>query len=55
MSDADNLIYDWNRADGGGWAKPAQKIEFDDETLRDGPAVPSVTTPPSRRRSRSSS
>lgn len=42
--DRENLIYDWNVADGG-TRKPPQTIFFDDETLRDGLQSPSVTTP----------
>ncbi len=40
----DSLIYDWNTVDG---APPARerKIEFDDETLRDGLQSPSITNP----------
>lgn len=38
------LIYDWNVRDGT--FKPAQSIEFDDETLRDGLQSPSVISPP---------
>ena len=38
------LIYDWNVAEGA-LAKPAQRIEFDDETLRDGLQSPSVVSP----------
>jgi len=41
----DDLIYDWNAAGDGGWKKPAHRIEFDDESLRDGLQSPSVTTP----------
>ena len=37
------LIYDWNLK--GEPRKPKQKIEFDDETLRDGLQGPSVTDP----------
>src|SRR6185436_916241 len=38
------LIYDWN--DGGDAPRrPAHRIEFDDETLRDGLQSPSVVTP----------
>jgi 2-isopropylmalate synthase len=41
----DDLIYDWNVA-GERPARPsAKKIEFDDETLRDGLQSPSVTDP----------
>lgn len=35
-----DLIYDWNED-----KKPQQKLEFDDETLRDGLQSPSVTIP----------
>jgi isopropylmalate/homocitrate/citramalate synthase len=46
MRPADHeLIYDWN-VQGGGPARPARAIEFDDETLRDGLQSPSVTSPP---------
>ncbi|GAC1430814.1 MAG: hypothetical protein NVSMB68_03060 [Thermoanaerobaculia bacterium] len=41
--DAD-LIYDWN-AGTEGPVRPARRIEFDDETLRDGLQSPSVTDP----------
>lgn len=41
--DKSELIYDWNTA--GRNARPMQKIEFDDETLRDGLQSPSVITP----------
>jgi len=40
-----DLIYDWNSAGGGGWKKPPHRIEFDDESLRDGLQSPSVVTP----------
>ncbi|HUP01952.1 MAG TPA: LeuA family protein [Gemmatimonadota bacterium] len=40
----DDLIYDWN-AEGGDLVRPAQSIEFDDETLRDGLQSPSVKDP----------
>ncbi len=39
-----SLIYDWNRA-GEGLEPPSYKIEFSDETLRDGLQSPSVTDP----------
>jgi isopropylmalate/homocitrate/citramalate synthase len=43
--DLEHLIYDWN-VDGEKPARPsARKIEFDDETLRDGLQSPSVTDP----------
>jgi 2-isopropylmalate synthase len=38
------LIYDWNDA-GDAPRRPAHRIEFDDETLRDGLQSPSVVTP----------
>lgn len=46
MSELDEkeLIYDWNLVNPVG--KPDKKIEFDDETLRDGLQCPSVTDPP---------
>src|SRR5690349_16605653 len=43
MNDRD-LIHDWNEA-GERWEKPAFKVQFDDETLRDGLQSPSVRTP----------
>ncbi len=39
----DELIYDWNRL---GFAPDSRRIEFDDETLRDGLQSPSVIDPP---------
>jgi 2-isopropylmalate synthase len=39
------LIHDWNDA-GERWEKPPFKIQFDDETLRDGLQSPSVLSPP---------
>ncbi len=45
MSERTDLVYDWNAAGPEGWPKPARKIEFDDETLRDGLQSPSVVTP----------
>jgi len=45
MSATDDLIYDWNGAGEGGWTKPSHRIEFDDESLRDGLQSPSVVTP----------
>jgi isopropylmalate/homocitrate/citramalate synthase len=42
--DKDGLIYDWNHADGE--QATARRVEFDDETLRDGLQSPSVTDPP---------
>ena len=44
MDNLENLIHDWN-VDGEQPAKPARRIEFDDETLRDGLQSPSVTDP----------
>jgi 2-isopropylmalate synthase len=44
MENLEHLIYDWNTA-GEQPAKPARKVEFDDETLRDGLQSPSVTDP----------
>jgi 2-isopropylmalate synthase len=41
----DSLIYDWNKV-GASAKPPAQPIEFDDETLRDGLQSPSVADPP---------
>ena len=42
--DLEHLIHDWN-ADGETPARPPRKVEFDDETLRDGLQSPSVTDP----------
>ena len=39
-----DLIYDWNES-GDAPRRPARRIEFDDETLRDGLQSPSVTCP----------
>jgi len=44
MENLEHLIYDWN-TQGEQPAKPARKVEFDDETLRDGLQSPSVTDP----------
>src|SRR2546425_6312055 len=44
MSEERDLIHDWNEA-GERWEKPAFKIQFDDETLRDGLQSPSVRSP----------
>ena len=44
MEDLSQLIYDWNLA-GEQPAKPVRKVEFDDETLRDGLQSPSVSDP----------
>jgi 2-isopropylmalate synthase len=43
MESAD-LIYDWNDA-GERWERPPFRIQFDDETLRDGLQSPSVRAP----------
>ncbi|GJM21921.1 MAG: hypothetical protein DHS20C15_18360 [Planctomycetota bacterium] len=43
-TDRDDLIYDWNVTED--YPKPPHKIEFDDETLRDGLQCPSVNAPP---------
>jgi len=40
----EHLIHDWN-VDGEQAVRPSRKIEFDDETLRDGLQSPSVTDP----------
>lgn len=40
----DDLIFDWNKH-GESPSRPARKIEFDDETLRDGLQGPSVIDP----------
>jgi isopropylmalate/homocitrate/citramalate synthase len=40
----EHLIHDWN-VEGEQARKPARRIEFDDETLRDGLQSPSVTDP----------
>ncbi len=45
MDDTKDLIFDWN-LEPGPIPGPARKIEFDDETLRDGLQSPSVTDPP---------
>lgn len=42
--DRNELIYDWNRV--GADLAPSRRVEFDDETLRDGLQSPSVTDPP---------
>ena len=42
--DERELIYDWNLA-GEVWDQPPFRIQFDDETLRDGLQSPSVLTP----------
>ncbi len=45
MSDAADLIYDWNR-DGRAARADYRAVELDDETLRDGLQGPSVRNPP---------
>jgi 2-isopropylmalate synthase len=42
--DTHDLIYDWNEA-GECWDRPPFRIQFDDETLRDGLQSPSVRSP----------
>jgi isopropylmalate/homocitrate/citramalate synthase len=42
--DRNELIYDWNRV--GADRAISRRVEFDDETLRDGLQSPSVTDPP---------
>lgn len=44
MENLEHLIHDWN-ADGERPSRPARRVEFDDETLRDGLQSPSVTDP----------
>lgn len=44
LMDIENLIYDWNEGPERP-SRPARRIEFDDETLRDGLQSPSVTDP----------
>src|SRR5438874_8072744 len=44
MSEEQPLIHDWN-VTGERWDKPAFRIQFDDETLRDGLQSPSVRSP----------
>jgi 2-isopropylmalate synthase len=39
-----DLIHDWNE-EGERWERPAGRVQFDDETLRDGLQSPSVRTP----------
>src|ERR1700736_269180 len=41
----DDLIYDWKTAGEQGERKGGRRVEFDDETLRDGLQSPSVTDP----------
>lgn len=44
MENLETLIHDWN-VEGEQAARPRRRIEFDDETLRDGLQSPSVTDP----------
>ncbi|MDQ3805969.1 MAG: LeuA family protein [Acidobacteriota bacterium] len=46
---ASELIYDWNRVEPT-FDRPARRISFDDETLRDGLQSPSVCEPPIERK-----
>ena len=41
----DNIIYDWN-LEGDRHSPPMRRVEFFDETLRDGIQCPSVSDPP---------
>ncbi|MBI2932548.1 MAG: 2-isopropylmalate synthase [Planctomycetes bacterium] len=45
MHEHESLIYDWNAQGDFGFRRPAHRVEFDDETLRDGLQSPSVHTP----------
>ena len=45
MPEENQLIYDWNAVAEDAWRKPSHKIEFDDESLRDGFQSPSVGPP----------
>ncbi len=45
MSSVDERIYDWNKVGEESFVPP-EKIQFDDETLRDGLQSPSVEDPP---------
>lgn len=45
MENLETLIYDWNLAGEKPQRPSAKKVEFDDETLRDGLQSPSVTNP----------
>lgn len=42
--DENELIYDWNES-GERWERPPFRVQFDDETLRDGLQSPSVRSP----------
>ncbi|HEV3467885.1 MAG TPA: LeuA family protein [Pyrinomonadaceae bacterium] len=46
---ASELIYDWNRVEPT-FDRPARRLSFDDETLRDGLQSPSVSEPPIERK-----
>ena len=41
----ENLIYDWNAGSEQAARTGSKRVEFDDETLRDGLQSPSVTDP----------
>ena len=45
MSEKDEVIYDWN-VEGHTLTPPMRRVEYVDETLRDGIQCPSVTDPP---------
>lgn len=45
MEDLESLVYDWNTAGENASRPGTRKVEFDDETLRDGLQSPSVTDP----------
>ena len=45
MSETDKVIYDWN-VEGHTVTPPLRRVEYVDETLRDGIQCPSVTDPP---------
>ncbi|MGZ7041576.1 MAG: 2-isopropylmalate synthase, partial [Thermoanaerobaculia bacterium] len=45
MNERDDLIYDWNIAGEQAVRTGGRRVEFDDETLRDGLQSPSVTDP----------
>jgi 2-isopropylmalate synthase len=44
MTRIEELIHDWNAVDGR--ARPRRRLQFDDETLRDGLQSPAVSDPP---------
>ena len=49
---ADEMIFDWNQAEGDAAPKPAGPLMLDDETLRDGLQSPSVIDPPIEQKKR---